>query len=70
MNDDNGSLRRLRARCHGAFLAVGLMSAVINILYLTGSFYMLSVYDRVLPSRSLPTLVSVGARRRARETEV
>ena len=28
---------------------VGLMSGLINILYLTGSFYMLEVYDRVLP---------------------
>jgi ATP-binding cassette subfamily C protein len=27
-----------------------------NILMLTGSFFMLEVYDRVLPSRSLPTL--------------
>ena len=28
---------------------------------LTGSFYMLEVYDRVLPSRSLPTLVGLTA---------
>ena len=47
--------------CRGAFIGIGLMSAVLNILYLTGSFFMLEVYDRVLPSRSVPTLV--GARR-------
>jgi PrtD family type I secretion system ABC transporter len=42
-----------------AFLGTGLISAVINVLYLTGSFFMLEVYDRVLPSRSLPTLVGL-----------
>ena len=30
-----------------------------NVLYLTGSFFMLEVYDRVVPSRSLPTLVEL-----------
>jgi ATP-binding cassette subfamily C protein len=36
------------------------MTATINILYLTGSFYMLEVYDRVIPSRSVPTLVALS----------
>ena len=35
------------------------MSGLINVLMLTGSFYMLEVYDRVLPSRSIPTLVGL-----------
>ena len=48
----------LRA-CRGAFIGVGLMSCVINLLYLTGSIFMLEVYDRVLPSRSVPTLVGL-----------
>lgn len=48
----------LRA-CRGAFLGVGAMSCMINLLYLTGSFFMLEVYDRVLPSRSVPTLVGL-----------
>ena len=33
---------------------------IINLLYLTGSFYMLQVYDRVIPSRSVPTLVALS----------
>src|SRR3979411_525473 len=37
--------------------AIALISAVVNILALTGALYMLQVYARVLPSRSLPTLV-------------
>ena len=48
----------LRA-CRGAFRGVGAMSCFINLLYLTGSIFMLEVYDRVLPSRSVPTLVGL-----------
>jgi ATP-binding cassette, subfamily C, type I secretion system permease/ATPase len=48
----------LRA-CRDAFVGVGVMSCMINLLYLTGSIFMLEVYDRVLPSRSVPTLVGL-----------
>jgi PrtD family type I secretion system ABC transporter len=48
----------LRA-CRTAFIGVGVMSCMINLLYLTGSMFMLEVYDRVLPSRSVPTLVGL-----------
>src|SRR5437016_1415999 len=48
----------LRA-CRNAFIGVGVMSCMINLLYLTGSIFMLEVYDRVLPSRSVPTLVGL-----------
>ena len=39
---------------------VALFSGVINILALGGSFYMLQVYDRVLPSQSVPTLIGLS----------
>jgi PrtD family type I secretion system ABC transporter len=45
--------------CRQGFAAVGLFTAVINLLMLTGSLFMLQVYDRVLPSRSVPTLVAL-----------
>jgi PrtD family type I secretion system ABC transporter len=45
--------------CRSAFIGVGIMSCMINLLYLTGSIFMLEVYDRVLPSRSIPTLVGL-----------
>src|SRR5512147_1796071 len=48
----------LRA-CRNAFIGVGVMSCMINLLYLTGSIFMLEVYDRVLPSRSVPTLIGL-----------
>lgn len=43
-----------------AFIGIALISGVINVLYLTGSFYMLEVYDRVLPGRSVATLVGLS----------
>ncbi|OLP57343.1 type I secretion protein [Rhizobium rhizosphaerae] len=46
--------------CRSAFIGVGIASALVNLLYLTGSFYMLEVYDRVLPSRSIPTLIALS----------
>lgn len=49
----------LRA-CRGAFIGVGAMSCMINLLYLTGSLFMLEIYDRVLPSRSVPTLIGLA----------
>ena len=47
------------ARCKSAFWGVGLISALVNLLMLTGPLFMLQVYDRVLPSRSIPTLVGL-----------
>jgi PrtD family type I secretion system ABC transporter len=44
----------------GAFLGIAVISGAINVLYLTGSFFMLEVYDRVLPSRSFATLVGLA----------
>lgn len=38
------------------FIAVFAASAVLNVLLLGGSFYMMLIYDSVLPSRSIPTL--------------
>jgi ATP-binding cassette subfamily C protein len=48
------------ASCRGAFATVGMLSGVSNLLMLTGSIFMLQIYDRVLPSRSVPTLVALA----------
>jgi ATP-binding cassette subfamily C protein len=61
MNTDKlgAELSGALAACRSAFVGVALFSGLINVLMLTGSFYMLEVYDRVLPSRSVPTLVGL-----------
>ena len=46
--------------CLGALIGVALISGLSNILMLTGSFFMLETYDRVIPSRSVPTLVGLA----------
>ena len=43
-----------------AFLCVASISIVTNILMLTGPLFMMQVYDRVLSSRSVPTLVALS----------
>lgn len=43
----------------GALIGVAIFSAIINILMLTSPIFMMQVYDRVLTSRSIPTLVSL-----------
>jgi ATP-binding cassette subfamily C protein len=37
-----------------------VVSGVVNVLALTGSFYMLQVYDRILTSHSVPTLLALS----------
>jgi ATP-binding cassette subfamily C protein len=44
----------------GAGWAIAIISGTVNLLALTGAFYMLQVYDRVLLSKSIPTLVALS----------
>jgi ATP-binding cassette subfamily C protein len=53
-------LQRATFACRSAFVGIAFLSGAVNILYLTGSFYMLEVYDRVVPSRSVPTLIGIS----------
>ncbi|MEP3890292.1 MAG: type I secretion system permease/ATPase [Hellea sp.] len=45
----------------GDWFSVAMFSFGINLLMLTGPLFMLQVYDRVLTSRSIPTLVVLWA---------
>ena len=47
-----GSARRMAG--------IAVFSGVINLLMLSGSLYMLQVYDRVIPSRSIATLLGLS----------
>ena len=53
-------LSQALATCKSAFLSIALFSGLMNVLMLTGAFFMLQIYDRVLPSRSVPTLVALA----------
>ena len=57
--NQQSELAQALASCRGAFVATALMSGMSNILMLTGAIFMLEIYDRVLPSRSIPTLVAL-----------
>src|SRR3712207_2802322 len=50
-------LRRAIAACRGQFVLVGLFSGAVNLLQLTTSVYMMQVFDRVLATRVVDTLV-------------
>lgn len=47
--------------CRFALVGAVLISMAMNVLVLTGPFYMLQIYDRVLPAHSYPTLIAFSA---------
>lgn len=51
------ALNRVVAGCRKAFVAVGLFSLAINLLMLTVPIYMMQMYDRVIASGNVDTLV-------------
>jgi|LNFM01.1.fsa_nt_gb PrtD family type I secretion system ABC transporter len=48
------------AACRPVLLAAALFSCLINLLALASPIYMLQVYDRVIPSHSVPTLIGLS----------
>jgi ATP-binding cassette subfamily C protein len=58
--DASGEVREALKSCRAAVVLVGVFSGVINVLMLTSSIYMLQVYDRVLASRSVSTLIGLS----------
>lgn len=57
---DNVYITALRG-LRGTLVLVGIFSAFINLLMLTGPVYMLQIYDRVLSSGSVATLLGLFA---------
>lgn len=56
-----GQLALALGKSRRALWTVGLLSALLNILMLSGSFYMMLVYDSVIPSKSEQTLFALFA---------
>ncbi len=55
------NLAELTRGFRGIVLFLFLVSGAINVLALTGSLYMMQIYDRALTSGSIPTLVALSA---------
>ncbi|MEJ6396790.1 type I secretion system permease/ATPase [Yoonia sp. 208BN28-4] len=53
-------LREARRESRSLYWMVAIFSFFVNMLMLTGPLYMLNVYDRVLGSRSLETLIALS----------
>lgn len=51
------AMRAAFALCRRHFLAAAGFSALVNLLYIVPTIYMFQVYDRVLPTRGLQTLL-------------
>ena len=64
MNDiyqyERSELAQVRAQLLHLFFIVGIFSFLVNLLLLTGPLYMLHIYDRVLPSGAVQTLVALS----------
>ena len=50
-----------RRALKGNLVAIGAFSGVVNLLMLTGPIFMLQIYDRVMSSQSVNTLVALSA---------
>lgn len=55
------NLEELTRGFRGVALFLFLISGMINVLALTGSLYMMQIYDRALTSGSIPTLVVLSS---------
>ena len=58
-SNGEAELRAARRESRMLYWAVGIFSFFVNTLMLTGPLYMMNVYDRVLGSRSLETLIAL-----------
>lgn len=56
----DGELFHAISQSRDAIVATGVFSLVINLLMLTGPLFMLQVYDRVMTSGSIPTLIALA----------
>ncbi|WP_282047434.1 type I secretion system permease/ATPase [Roseibium album] len=57
----NSQLGSARRALRGNLVAIGFFSGIVNLLMLTGPIFMLQIYDRVLTSQNINTLVALSA---------
>lgn len=56
-HDPNNPVSRALAACRSHFRAIAIFSALLNLLYIAPTLYMLQVYDRVMATQSGLTLL-------------
>src|SRR5690349_3909175 len=56
----NSELSAALAPCRSGLVSLAVFSLFANLLMLTGPLFMLQVYDRVLTSGSMPTLLALA----------
>ncbi len=59
-NSSGGEVLNVLKASRGVIISTWVFSCLVNVLMLTGSLFMLQVYDRVIPSSSIPTLVALS----------
>ncbi|MDO7844624.1 type I secretion system permease/ATPase [Sphingomonas immobilis] len=57
----HSAVRAALAHCRSHLIGIALFSALLNLLNLAPTIFMMQVYDRVLGSGSVPTLVALTA---------
>ena len=57
LDGPHGPMRAALDRCRRHIVAAAGFSALVNLLYIVPTLYMLQVYDRVVPTRGLQTLL-------------
>lgn len=56
-----GELGAALQRYRSTLVTVAVLSGLLNVLVLAGSIYLMMIYDSVLPSHSIPTLIGLFA---------
>ena len=60
-SEEKDHLREILKKFKRTFIEIGIFSFFVNILMLAAPLYMLAVYDIVMPSKSIDTLIFVTA---------
>lgn len=60
MFQKNSTVKSAWSSLRGGFFAIAFFSLVLNLLMLAGPLYMLQVYDRVLTSQNMDTLIALS----------
>jgi PrtD family type I secretion system ABC transporter len=61
MAESRSELNTVADHLRRTFFGIGLISLVINLLMLTGPLFMIAIYDHVIPTKNIDTLLGLSA---------